>query len=462
MPIFFSFDLSFKYLFQHSLLSFPTRHSFPCTLCSSSRGSSSARKIFFKKPLLQKVYKGKEHNIYGGNMNLIRVWIAVCMLLSTVSIDLVYSQSQNDYEWILEPKTDGSAHVEVEITIGAKLSSFGISVPKTTPIKNIEAWETETGNLIDITETKEGDRVTYVLEFGKIKSKGFQFVVEYDISKAVEEVYDEVYYFPWKWESQSDSLHTATVVLPKNHELLDTDYTEPEDVSSHQNQLHVMFADDVSETEPFHFMVMFSQKGVQLKKDAEAYYNLGEYEKAKEVYQDALAFYLLFPDALLDKMQLLSELGDRVRACEYNLTEELFDKAMTAFNKGEYETAKQFFDKVEDMYVSMEDVEKVNECRDFMDQCTQLIEEEQVRIEAETLFEEGITHFEQEQYEKAKTTFEEALAKYTELEDEQKVVKCQEWIRFCEEELKGFCMGSSLIFMALFSVLVSVFKSRNK
>jgi hypothetical protein len=395
----------------------------------------------------------------------------VVVLLSTVGSDLMYSQSQNDHEWTLEPKTDGTAHVEVEITTGTKLSLFGFVFPKTTPIKKIEAWEKETRNLIDITETKEGDKVIYTLEFEKVKSKGFQFVVEYDISKVVQEVYDEVYYFSWNWESELDSSHTATVILPRNHELLDTDYTDPEDVSSHRNQVHVVFTDDVSGTESFHIMVMFSQKGVQLKKDAETYLSQKEYKKAEEAYLEAIAFYLLFPNAFLDKIQLLTELKDRIKECEDAFTEEKFEEAMAAFNNGDYETAKQLFDKVEDMYVSTENIERVNECRDLMEQCTQLIEQEQIREEAETLREEaetlvkeGVTYFEQEQYEKAKTTFEEALAKYTELKDEEKIAECQEWIRFCEEELKGFCMGSSLIFMALFgAVLVSVFKSsRNK
>lgn len=389
----------------------------------------------------------------------LKIWIVV-VLLFTVSIDLVFSQSQDNYEWTLEPKVDGSAHVKAAITIGAKYTSIVISVPKTTPIKNMKAWEAETRDSINVTETKEGDKAIYTLEFGKVRSRGSQFVVEYDILRVVEEVYDEVYYFPWKWESETDSTHTATVILPKNHELLDTEHLDPEDVSSHQNQLQVVFVDDVSETESFYFMVTFSQKGVQLKKDAETYFRQGKYEKAKDLYQEVTTFYLRFPDALLDKIQLLLDLGDRIKECEYNLAEEKFEEAMAAFNNGDYETAKQLFDKAEDMYVSVDNVEKVNECRDLMDQCTQLIEQEQTREEADNLVEEGVTYFEQEQYEKAKTTFEEALAKYTEIGDEEKVAECQEWVRSCEEELKGFCTGSSLILMALFgAVLVSVFKS---
>jgi tetratricopeptide (TPR) repeat protein len=398
-------------------------------------------------------------------MKLKKIWMVVVVaLLSTVSIDLVYSQSQNDYQWTFEPKVDGSAHVEVAITIGAKYPLFGISVPKTTPMKNIEAREADTGNRIDITETKEGDKIQYILEFEETKSKGFQFIVEYDILKVVQEIYDEVYYFSWKWESEFDSSHTATVILPRNHELLDTDYTEPASVSSHGNQLQVVFTDDASGTEPFHFMVTFSQKGVRLRGEAETYFAQKEYEKAKGLYQEAMTFYLSFPDALPSKVQLMLELGDRVKECENNLAEEKFEEAMAAFNNGDYETAKQLFDKVEDMYVSIDNVEKVNECRDFMDQCTQLMEQELIREEADNLVKEGITYFEQEQYEKAKTTFEAALAKYTELGDEEKIAECQDWIHSCEEELKGFCMGSSLIFIALFSaVFVSVFKSsRNK
>lgn len=389
----------------------------------------------------------------------LKIWIVV-VLLFTVSIELVFSQSQGNYEWTLEPKVDGSAHVKVAITVGAKYTSIVISVPKTTPIKNMKAWEAETRDHINITETKEGDKAIYTLEFGKVRSRGSQFVVEYDILRVVEEVYDEVYYFAWKFESDLDASHTATVILPRNHELLDTEYLDPEDVSSHRNQLQVVFADDVSGTESFYFMVTFSQKGVQLKKDAETYFRQEKYEKAKDLYQEATTFYLRFPDALPDKVQLLLDLGDRIKECEYNLAEEKFEEAMAAFNNGDYETAKQLFDKVEDMYVSVDNVEKVNECRDLMDQCTQFIEQEQTREEADNLVEEGVTYFEQEQYEKAKTTFEEALAKYTEIGDEQKVAECQEWVRSCEEELKGFCMGSSLVSMALFgAVLVSVFKS---
>ena len=125
--------------------------------------------------------------------------------------------------------------------------------------------------------------------------------------------------------------------------------------------------------------------------------------------------------------------------------EEKFEEAMAAYNNEDYKSAKALFMEAQSQYTSVNNSAKVSECQDYIDTCTHYMEQAQSRADAEALFNEGVTYFQQEQYEEAKTKFEEALALFTELGDEKKIEECKEWIASCEEEGKGFCLGTVMI-----------------
>jgi tetratricopeptide (TPR) repeat protein len=389
-------------------------------------------------------------------MKHIGIWIGMCVLfLYTLHIGQAYSEIHNDYEWTFEPKIDGSVYVKGDITIGGKASSFEFSFPEATPVENIEAREAETGKRIEVTKADKGDRIHYTLTFQGTKKEGFRFSIEFIRLEAVKEK-DEVYYFVFGWESNYETSHRATVILPRNHELLYTDYLDPEEVSSRSNRIYVTFTDDVSGEESFRLATVFSQKGVQLLRKADSDFNVGLYEETKESYMEALTFYLQFPGVYnRDTVSFLLDLQNCITGCDNRRAEDRFEEAMTAFTSKNYTAAQQLFEMAQNVYQSAGNSEKYDECQDYIDQCIQILEQEQVRAEAEALFNEGIALFEQQQYVEAKAQFEEALAKYTELQDEEKIQACQEWITSCEEGPEatngGVCMGSSLVFTALLS-----------
>ena len=402
-------------------------------------------------------------------MKRIGIWIVVCLLsLHAVYMEEVSSEVHDDYEWTMEPRVDGSVHVVVKVTLGSRRSSFSFSFWKSHPIENIKVWEAENGAPFNITEADEGDKTRYTFEFEGFKKKGFQFVVEYDWLGRIEETYYGAYDFNFGWTSPSETTHTATVILPKNHELLYTKYLEPQEVSSSLNQVTIVFTEEVPEDGTFDFSLMFSLKGVQLLKQADSNFHLGKYKEAKEAYKDAIRFYSQFSKLYnRDKVVFIAELEGFVKECEAFLEEERikqetqeaenkYEEAMTAFNNEEYEKAEQLFKEAQTLYESVNSAEKADECQEYIDQCVQVAEQQMIRSEADTLFSEGETNFEQQLYEDAKAKFEEALAKYTELGDEEKINECNEWISSCENELSGgFCMGSSLVFVVLLGAVLA-------
>ncbi len=389
--------------------------------------------------------------------------LACILLLQTICMGQVYSELCFDLEWTLEPGTNGEIYVKATITMEVRSSSFMLPFSKKTPIRNMKAWEAETEKSITITETEERDTTIYTLDFGSVKRKGFQFLIEYDQSEMVEEL-DEIYRFEWGWEFFCEVSQKVTVILPENHELLETDYVDPVKVSSHQDCLHLVVSENVPQGETFRIGVTFSQKGVELIETAETHFQSGKYEESKRAYEKASAFYLLFSDVYgRDAVALLLVLMDCIRDCDMKLAEEKYEEAVQAFDNGKYTRAQICFQKAQELYKSAGDSWKFDECQDKIEQCTRMMEVEELKIEAEALFNEGVSLLEQQQYAEAKTKFEEALVKYTELEDEDKIQECEEQIASCQEELDGggFCTGSSLIVTAFLGVaLIRVFRQR--
>jgi tetratricopeptide (TPR) repeat protein len=118
---------------------------------------------------------------------------------------------------------------------------------------------------------------------------------------------------------------------------------------------------------------------------------------------------------------------------------------MEAFNREDYESAKTLFAEAQIIYNSVNNSAKASECQDYIDTCAHNLEQAQLRVKAEALFNEGVNYFQQEQYEEAKTKFEEALTIFTELGDEEKIEECKEQITSCEEAGKGFCLGTVMV-----------------
>ncbi|MBU7013066.1 MAG: SHOCT domain-containing protein [Theionarchaea archaeon] len=65
-----------------------------------------------------------------------------------------------------------------------------------------------------------------------------------------------------------------------------------------------------------------------------------------------------------------------------------------------------------------------------------------------------MTSFDQEEYNAAKTKFEEALGLFTELEDEEKIAECREQIASCDEALETTQISPMMILLLLTVVIV--------
>jgi len=195
------------------------------------------------------------------------------------------------YDWTLEPKTDGSVHVIVAVTVGRPLFLYQVSFSKNYPVEKTQAWDAETLEPIEFIEIEEKGVVKYMFEFEDEKEKGFRFTVEFDRKDKVEKMDNESYYLSWGWTTGHKTSHTATVILPVKHEVLSTEPLELEIIPLDQNQISIKFEKDVSESEPFEFGVTFSKKGKELIEKAQEYYNQGKYYEARLAYLDAIEFY---------------------------------------------------------------------------------------------------------------------------------------------------------------------------
>ena len=416
--------------------------------------------------------------------------VACVLLLQAVYIGPVYSQG-DACDWTLEPKTDGSVHVKVLFTLGYGYATLPFTAPAFQPIQNMKAWEAATGKSLNVKETDKGTRTEYEVEIPGRQGGGYQVYVEYDQLLTVFKMPDQAYHYYFGWRSWMRTVHTATVILPKNHELLFTEESDPVDVTTTMGKSSVIFEQDTPEDEVFGFEVAFSDEGVNLLKAAENSFRMKKYAEAQEKYEEAIEFYSEFETLYgKNKNTFINDLKRKVAECETGAQEDLaeqekadaenkYAEAMAAFNNKEYSNAEKLFKEAQTMYTSLGDSEKADECQEYIDKSTTFAEQEQTRSEAEALFSEGESYFGQQLYEDAKAKFEEALAKYTELGDEEKINECNERISSCEQALTGegeedveegdggedggSCVGTSLIVMILLgAALVSMMRYRNR
>ena len=402
---------------------------------------------------------------YRNNLTNTIIVFSVIFLLCNVSfIGRIYSSDDSEiketFKCVFELNTNGYVHEKIIFELQWRTKDCWTWGPLN--VENFKAWETETGTPIKVETADEGDGVSYTLIFGEMKNIGFQFTVEYDSRERIEEKFDDVYYFYRGWWAVSQvSLFDVTIILPKNHELLYTNYLDPTEIISQSGHYHIIIEEIIPAEETFRIGVMFSQKGIQLIKKADNRYHLKKYDEARAAYRDAIKFYSQFSKLFgKNKNEFIGELQEYLDECEKFIEEELFitnshraeetfNQAMIAFNEKDHEKAKALFTEAQNLYDSVDNLSKKSECQDYIDQCTVIIENHLSFLEAQSLLDEGISLFENQEYEKANLKFEEALTKFSELEEEEKIEECNEWITSCEEALNppssGICLGTIIL-----------------
>ena len=107
--------------------------------------------------------------------------VACVLILQTVHTEQAHSQRIHDfYDWTFEPNTDGTLHIKTKVTFGSAARAFGMSTSVLSPIRNMKAWEAETGDPVKITEETKGDRIIYTFDIPGWQGKGYEFYFEFD------------------------------------------------------------------------------------------------------------------------------------------------------------------------------------------------------------------------------------------------------------------------------------------
>lgn len=406
------------------------------------------------------------------------IWTLAFIFLLLLPLARTVSDSEYAMEWIFEPKVNGYVHTKIKFTLPWDCSDWVYSCHGA-PLENVKAWEVETGRSVRMEHVHlKGDLQRYYFIFEEKKQEGFQWWFEYDQKDTVEETLDEVYYYYYARGRDDKARFKATVIFPTGHEFLYSDFQEPNEVSSSLGRVSIVFSEDTPTDATFFISVTFSQKGVQFLKEAQNKYNLGQYSEAKKACQGAISFYSQFETLYnRNRGELLAELRDSVAKCDAfleeeriarnrQMAEEKFEEAVAAFDSGDYAAAKTLFEQAQNMYASVGNMERKGECQGYIAQCIQFLEQEQKRTEAEGLLNDGIALFEEKQYESAKIKLEEALKLFTELEDEEKVQECNQWISSCNEALMMpntmYVLSGVLIVVALSLLGIGVYKKRGR
>jgi len=95
-------------------------------------------------------------------------------------------------------------------------------------IKNVEAYEYESGNPIEheIFYDRERNKQVIMLIFSKPVPVPFTLGIEFDLMGFMEYGKDKIFIFYWWYTSEEDESHTVAVSLPKGAELLDLWFLE--------------------------------------------------------------------------------------------------------------------------------------------------------------------------------------------------------------------------------------------
>ncbi len=384
-------------------------------------------------------------------------WAVICLFfLQLTNAQASYSADSYRFEWTFTPNVHGNVHVDLKVTVPYSINSYQLNFYKGT-VKELKAYEAKTGNPVKITKT-EDEKVHYKCEFDNAE-KGFQFLVEFDKLNYVVEKESEVYSFHFGWTADHDTTHQAVVVLPEKHELLSTEELNPAYLSVSNGQTRVTFHKYVPESDEFAFTVIFSRKGIDIVEEGDNKFTQEMYTDAKRAYERAIGFY----SNLLIKWgwgtsEAVDQLEDRVENCDMLLADEKVEKAMTAFGSKDYAAAQTLFGEAQDIYRSIEDTAKVNECQDLIDQCIEILE---LKEHAESQMDEGINYYDMRKYDQAKAAFEEALNSFKRLEDEEKAQECQKWIDSCKKYI-NVIRGIIVLTIAAGAAVVYVVIRRRK
>ena len=366
--------------------------------------------------------------------NALKVTVLV-LLLFPLSNQQLFSQEVNPaIQWTFELHTDGSAHVEAVVTLMESTDSYiFLEFSDEIRIKNVKAYEYESGDLIEHKVPWERGKQAIMLIFSQPTPEPFVFGIKFDLMDFMEEKKEKVFIFEWWYRSEEEKFHTAEVFLQKGAELLDLKYLEP--VKVEEGEQTIIYYEGKSKGKnDFNFSLAFSSSGKDSIELGKHHEELGDYTLASFYYQKALSIYSRYNYFAETNPEILEELYERNLSVQKIHADNMFEEATEAFEKEEYEEAKRQFEKAETLYRAVKDTEGESQCQEMITQCEKILSGVQ-KIYADNMFEEATEAFEKEEYEEAKRHFRKAETLYKELKDTEGESQCQEMITQCEKIL---------------------------
>jgi len=356
------------------------------------------------------------------------------LLLFLLSNQQLFSQEDSHIQWTFEPRTDGSVHIEAVVTLMESTDSYTfLEFSDEIRIKNVKAYEYESGDLIEHKFPWERGKQAIMLIFNQSTPEPFTFGIEFDLADFMEEKKEKVFIFEWQYRSEEEKFHTAEIFLQKGAELLDFKYLEPVRMEEGE-QVIIYYGGTSKGKNVFSFLLAFSSSGKDSMELGKHHEEKKDYILASFYYKKALSIYSRYNYFAETNPEILEELYERNLSVQKINADNTFEEATETFEQEEYEKAKRQFEKAEILYKALKDTEGESQCQEMITQCEKILSGVQ-KIYADNTFEEGIEVFEQEEYEKAKRYFRKAESLYRELEDTEGESQCQEMITQCEKLL---------------------------
>lgn len=328
---------------------------------------------------------------------------------------VINRKDHDTFEWAIFPGLtgDGKILVRGQITIGWIGGKYRISLRKSRPIvlDSILAWGSTRTEWMNITEDGENT----IIELSFVSTMPSPFYLQFERLNEVQS-FNEVYYVDWDFSTESNYIYT-TFVIPEGHELLYTSFREGTMYYAADDRTVVRF-EAVDPGNNGACGVVFSEKGLRLNNEAEEYFQIGEYVKAKKRYEDALAFY----DDLTNTLDSSLEWYNSVKWYRWN--------------------------------------DRTNQLLEMLNKCD---EYQRLNSDAETKYVNASSLFGDSEYKEAKAEFEDALTLFDQLDNQDMAQECREHISACERKIKLYSGIRCIVILGVtMLIIVAVYYYRRK
>lgn len=169
------------------------------------------------------------------------------------------------------------------------------------------------------------------------------------------------------------------------------------------------------------------EKGEELMESGDFPFAESVFGQSKSYLENALDIYE--NDSTRD---LISSINSLIADAETGVeAKNLYEEGKNLYELGEYASAIIKLEKAKHLFESIDC--EAEECALLIAECKTKIGSESRQEIAEVLLSDGIAHFRHQEYDRAKSKFEEALSLFTEMQDEGKIQECNQWIASCED-----------------------------